>query len=190
MPEKERFWELVPPAPERVFDDAAIASQSQSADVALITIGRNSGEFQDRPIEGDFYLVEDEVRLVERVSQAFHEQGKPVVVILNIGNVVETASWRDLPDAIVVPWQGGQEAGNAVADVLTGKVNPSGKLPTTFPMSYEETPTHDNFPGQRLSAETVTVMDLFDMWESQVDYEEGVYAVSYTHLTLPTICSV
>ncbi|MEK9655368.1 MAG: glycoside hydrolase family 3 N-terminal domain-containing protein [Halieaceae bacterium] len=175
LPEKERFWELVPPAPERVFDDAAIASQSQSADVALITIGRNSGEFQDRPVEGDFYLVEDELRLVERVSQAFHEQGKPVVVILNIGNVVETASWRDLPDAIVVPWQGGQEAGNAVADVLTGKVNPSGKLPTTFPMSYEETPTHDNFPGQRLSAETVTVMDLFDMWESQVDYEEGVY---------------
>lgn len=175
QPVKEKFWEFTPPPAERYLEDALIEVKAASSDIALITIGRNSGEFQDRPIDGDFYLTEGERHLIEKVSQAFQALGKRAIVILNIGNVVETASWRDLPDAIVVPWQGGQEAGNALVDVLAGDVNPSGKLPTSFPMSYDDTPTHENFPGVRLPGESETVLGIFETYNSEVKYEEGIY---------------
>lgn len=175
LPPKERFWEFTPPPPEQDLEDVLIERKAQSADIALITIGRNSGEFQDRPIEGDFYLTAAEKRLIQNVSSAFQSRGKQAIVILNIGNVVETHSWRDTADAIVVPWQGGQEAGNALVDVLTGDVNPSAKLPTTFPMDYEDTPTHQNFPGTRLSEDSEIVLGIFETYESEVKYEEGIY---------------
>lgn len=140
-----------------------IANKANSSEIALITIGRNAGENADRNVEEDFNLAADEVVLINTISEAFHAKGKKVVVVLNIGGVIETSSWKNKVDAILLPWQPGQEGGNSVADVFSGKVTPSGKLTMTFPVKYEETPSAKNWIGT--PAENPT----------SVTYEEGVY---------------
>lgn len=132
-------------ASENALTEEFIAARVSTNDVAVLSFGRLAGEGNDRPL-ADFYLSDIERQLLERVCTAFHSAGKRVVVVLNIGGVIETASWRDLPDAILVGWQGGQEGGRATVDVLSGKVSPSGRLPMTFPMDYNDHPSSRNFP--------------------------------------------
>ena len=145
---KQRGWYLGPLRPsELVIDESFIDFRAQDSEVAIITFGRNSGEGNDRRISGDFELSEAERALLTNVTRAFHAKGKKVVVILNVGGVVETASWKHLPDAILLAWQAGQEGGNTVADVLKGNVNPSGHLTMTFPMDYTDHPSSRNFPA-------------------------------------------
>lgn len=126
-------------------DNSEIQRCANSDDAAVITFGRMSGEFADRNIK-EFYLSDTEKNLVKSVCEAFKAKNKKVVVVLNVCGAVETSSWKDMPDAIIVPWMGGQEGGNAVADVISGKVNPSGKLPMTFPVDYFDVPGAKNFP--------------------------------------------
>ena len=116
------------------------------ADAAIITIGRQAGEGMDRNINGEFNLTKDEQDMIFRVSDAFHAKNKKVIVIINSGSVMETASWRDRVDAILVAWQPGIEGGNSVADILTGKVNPSGRLTMTWPIAATDHPSTANFP--------------------------------------------
>jgi beta-glucosidase len=125
--------------------ERCVAGEEPKADAAIITIGRQAGEGMDRQINGEFNLSQIEQDMIFRVSDAFHAKGKKVIVIINSGSVMETASWRDRVDAILVAWQPGIEGGNSVADILTGKVNPSGKLTMTWPIAATDHPSTANF---------------------------------------------
>jgi beta-glucosidase len=178
QPKKNFFEEFMNPTPriaEMPISADLYAEKAGSADIALITIGRNAGEGSDRKVENDFNLKQAEVDLINSVSNAFHARNKKVVVIINAGGVIETASWRDKVDAVLLAWQPGLEAGNAVADVLSGKVNPSGKLATTFPVKYEDDITAGNFPGKEFPEKATTGMLGMKAIPAEVTYEEGVY---------------
>ncbi len=162
--------------------ERCVAHEVQQADAAIVTIGRQAGEGMDRKIDGEFNLTKEERDMISRVSDQFHAAGKPVIVILNSGSVMETCSWRDRVDAILCAWQPGEEGGNSVADVLTGKANPSGKLTMTWPVSATDHPSTKNFPQD---------MDVYSYremkgWgypipnEDATNHEEGIY-VGYRH---------
>lgn len=167
---------LPPPIAEYPVEAGVITKLALENDVAVITIGRNSGEFADRKLANDYYLSEVEKDLIKSVADAFHAKGKKLIVLLNIGGVVEMMSWRDIPDAILLTWQPGQEAGNAIVDVLSGNINPSGKLATTFPVDYKDVPSAKNFPGKTLEGpDPNNHSPLAGDKAAEVTYEEGIY---------------
>ena len=138
----------LPPLPQDFLSEDEMEKYAKRNDVAIIVITRISGEGWDlKPEKGGFYLRDDEKRLIEKVSRTFHKHGKKAVAILNIGLPIEVSSWRDLVDAILLIWQPGQEVGRVTADALIGVMNPSGKLPVTFPKDYKDVPSW-NFPGE------------------------------------------
>ncbi len=164
-----------------------IRDSARRNDLAIVVISRISGEGEDRKlIKGDFYLSDDEFKLVQTVSEEFHAVGKKVVVLLNIGAPIEVASWRDLIDGILLIWQAGQETGRIVADLLTGVVTPSGKLPITFPKDYLDVPSW-NFPGEpKVDPDKVIYEEdiyigyrYYDTFGVEPAYEFG-YGLSYT----------
>lgn len=132
-------------ADEFVPDAETLAGNVAANDMAIITLGRACGEGADRKKE-HFYLTENESAMIKAVSEAYHAAGKKVVVLLNIVSAIETASWKDSVDAIVCTFQPGCETGNIIADVLSGKVNPSGRLPQTFQVNYGDALADSNFP--------------------------------------------
>lgn len=197
---KEWFMPDTRPA-EMAVSAQVIREQAAKADVALVTLGRTSGEFLDRMV-ADFNLTKEEQNMLKAVSDVFHAAGKKVVVVLNIGGVIETASWKSAPDAILCAWQAGQEGGNSVADVLSGKASPSGKLTMTFPVKFEDAASSDNFPidmrvstdlmnkgGKKNDVKNVDYTNYeediyvgyryFDTFGKQVSYPFG-YGLSYT----------
>ena len=196
--------------PEIGLSPIAINKEVATADAAIITIGRQAGEGIDRDIDTEFNLVPEERALIVDVCNAFHEAGKPVIVIINSGSVIETSSWSGYPDAILCAWQPGMEGGNSIADLLTGKVNPSGKLTMTWPIAATDHPSTKNFPGyldqyskdiMRSYTGSVAGNDYtnheediyvgyryFDTFNREVAYPFG-YGLSYTtfELSKPTV---
>ena len=134
--------------PEMEVSRSFIEKKEAQSDVAVFTISRNAGEGDDRKAaDGDWTLTGQEREMLQVLADVYHAAGKKLVVVLNIGGVIETASWKHIPDAVLLAWTPGQEGGYAVADVLTGAANPSGKLPMTFPMAYYDIPSAKNFPA-------------------------------------------
>ena len=185
---------------EKLFTTEELTNQAAQADVAVITIGRISGEFLDRKV-ADFNLNVSERSLIEQVCDIYHKANKKVVVLLNIGGVIETASWKNLPDAILCAWQAGQEGGNSVVDVLSGKQSPSGKFTMTWPVKFTDAYSSKNFPidqdpridmtnqGQKGNVKDVDYTDYeediyvgyryFDSFDVPVSYPFG-FGLSYT----------
>ncbi len=172
--ERLSYRRYVYPEMDLMPNKTLVGEQAKSNDMAVVVIGRGSTEESDRKVHDDFNLSDSEIYMIDKVCEEFHARNKKVVVLLNIGGVVETASWKNKPDAILSVWFPGQECGHAVADVLTGTVNPSGKLPMTFPVRYSDIPSSKNYPivGETLSGKN------FDY----TSYEEGVW-VGYRYFT-------
>ena len=150
-------------------------------DVSLVIIGRTAGEDQDNNAgPGSYCLTETEEDMIRRVCQV----SKRTVVVLNVGNIIDM-SWVEKyhPQAVLYAWQGGQEGGNGVADVLTGKVCACGKLTDTIAQSIEDYPSTENFgdPFKNYYKEDIYVgYRYFETFaKDKVLYPFG-YGVSYT----------
>ncbi len=166
---------------EMAVESELITKSAETSDVVILTIGRNAGEGADRKVENDFNLSEAEMTTLKTISSAYHAKNKKVVVVINAGGVIEVASWRDYADAILLAWQPGMEGGNAIADVISGAVNPSGKLTTTFPMSYDDVPSAKTFPGKELQARPAGVpINPMSGVPSEISYDDDVF-VGYRH---------
>ena len=183
--------------PEPTLSAKAIERQAKDNDVAVVVIGRIAGEGADRTVKDDFELTSIERELLQNISMSYHKELKQVVVVLNIVGVIETASWKHMVDAIVLPWAPGQEGAHAVADILKGKVNPSGKLPMTFPINYMDILTSYTFPynwemtkgrkGERKNVDYTQYYEGIDVgyrhFQSDPDVEVSYpfgYGLSYT----------
>ena len=182
--------------PEMEVSRSYFQKMEKASDIAIFTISRNAGEGGDRKaVDGDWTLTGMERRMLQELADVYHVAGKQLVVVLNIGGVIETASWKQIPDAILLAWTPGQEGGYAVADVLSGAANPSGKLPMTFPVNYFDIPSSYNFPYNYeasgsgsfmgLDAETMALFGLTAQKQPNVDetkYHEGIW-VGYRYFS-------
>jgi beta-glucosidase len=171
----EEFINPTPPTPEYALEENMIAKKARSTDLAVVVIGRNAGEGRDRKQENDYDLSPAEQETLKHIATAYHAQKKKVIVVLNIGGVINVMPWRDNADAILLAWQPGMEGGNAIADVLSGKVNPSGKLATTFPAAYSDVPSAKTFPGISFPDKAATNSLGMKTVPGEVTYDEGIY---------------
>ena len=176
-----------PAASELAVSRETVSAAETGSDVAIVTLSRQAGEGGDRHLEDDFLLTELEKALLADVCDVFHAAGKRVIVVMNVGGVIETASWKQLPDGIVLAWQPGQEGGSALARILSGAVCPSGRLPVTFPVEYFDLPSSSNFPYDYVGKSSMTGGKDKDRDVKNVgytDYQEGT-DIGYRYFAKP-----
>ncbi len=172
------------PSKDKKATDDYVKECAENADAAVIVISRDSSEGADNAcVKGDYLLNDVEADTVKRVSEAFRAKGKKVVVLINCGSAIETASWQELADAVLFIGYPGQGAGEAVAAVLSGEVNPSAKTTMSWPVSYSDTPASLYFPGN--PGKVVYYEDIYvgyryyTTFDVETSYPFG-YGLSYT----------
>ena len=148
-PIDDQVWGLWP----RNFPEMPITEEildTVRADQAVIVIGRSAGEDRENVLKpGSFYLTEEEKTMLRLVTAKFPQ----AVLVLNIGAIMDFGFLDEYPfGAVLLAWQGGMEMGNAVADLLTGRENPSGRLTDTIALTYEDYPSAEHFGGFRKNA--------------------------------------
>ncbi len=140
--------------PEMPISDAEVKKAKESSDCAVMVIGRSSGEDRENALEkGSYYITDEELALLDKITAEFDK----TVILLNIGCIMDlswTEKYADKISAIMIVWQGGMESGNAVADLLSGKVSPSGKLSATVAKKYEYFPSAKDFGGKNFNTYT------------------------------------
>lgn len=136
-------WGKVPWSQKEMELTDEIVESAKGADAAIVVVGRTAGEDQDNKNEaGSYLLIDTEKEMVEKVSKAFAR----TIVVLNVGNIIDMKWVKECnPAAVLYVWQGGQEGGNGVADVLMGRVNPCGKLTDTIAENIEDYPSQSCF---------------------------------------------
>ena len=175
--------------PEPELPESLILEAAKHADVAIISIHRSSGEAWDRSGEkGDFYLTDAEQKFVTAVTTAFSQS----VAVLNVGGPVDVSWIRENPKlgGALLAWQAGMEGGSAIADILCGDINPSGKLTDTFAKDLTDYPFADTFHESRAYveyAEDIYVgyryFETIPGAKEKVVYPFG-YGLSYTSFSL------
>lgn len=173
---------------EMPLDEGLVKETAKSCETAIVIIGRTAGEEQDNRLEaGSYLLSDDEIEMLTVVREHF----KKVVLLLNVGNIIDmTDINRIAPDAVLYVWQGGMTGGKGTADVLTGKVSPSGKLPDTIAYKASDYPSDANFGREKnrdIYAEDIYVgYRYFETFaKDKVLYPFG-FGLSYTGFEIKT----
>lgn len=166
---------------EMPLDDETVSRSAEKCDTAIVIIGRTAGEEQDAKIEkGSYLLTDTENNMIDKVHRFF----KKVIVLLNVGGLIDM-SFVDKynPDAVLYVWQGGMTGGTGVANVLTGKISPCGKLPDTIAYEIKDYSSFSNFGStdRNLYCEDIYVgYRYFETFaRKKVRYPFG-YGLSYT----------
>ena len=190
-PKRNNILEAIKPVGELNVERSKMDTMANSSDIALITIGRNAGEGTDRSVTNDFNLSDQEMTLIKNTADIFHQKGKKVVVALNIDALIDVASWKDLVDGIIITWLPGQEAGDAFAEIISGKTNPSGHLAQSLPLKYTDVPSAGSFPGLPKERPTKSYYNegvyvgyrYYSSFNKPVCYEFG-FGLSYTQFSI------
>lgn len=169
--------------PEMKLNNDIVKNARAKSEVAVVVIGRAAGEDRENKLtKGSYYLTDVEINMLDLVTASFEK----VVVIMDCGNIVDmswTQKYGDKLGAIIYAWQCGMESGNALADVITGAVNPSGKLTDTIAINYEDYPSASHFGGKDYNDYSEDIYVGYRYFESfdkdRVLYPFG-YGLSYT----------
>ena len=178
--------------PEMPLEEKFVADAATKTETAVIILGRAAGEERENFLgEGSYYLTEEEKRMLSLVTNAFVQ----TIVILNCGNIIDMAWTKEYKiSALLMMWLPGMEAGNAVADILSGKANPSGKLNDTIAHTYEDYPSAANFGNKEFNIYEEDIYVGYRYFETfakeKILYSFG-YGLSYTNFeVVPVLCNV
>lgn len=190
----EGYWARWPMSnPEMPLKAEDVAAAALRCDMALVVIGRAAGEARENVLKpGSYYLTDREKAMLDVVATYFHR----ICLVMDCGNVIDMSWVRNYENkitAIVYAWQGGMESGTALADVLTGAVNPSGKLTDTIAVNYEDYPSSQSFGAMAFNAYIEDIYVGYRYFETfapdRVLYPFG-FGLSYTRFRLSSQAAV